>query len=1233
MASNILAGDQLNFTRMGIASVDEIKVVLADILRCEIKPKDMPKSITSCSELTTGRHKLRPNHLKLCCPSPPAVPDYNKFDVSLLYTLIRNLCPQLKPTQGWGKTPSITDIQVGDDIERLREFRNEMFAHLDSSSVDDVVFTAKWRDLEQVFQRMQIFLISKGISVDYSKKLAIIAKSDFGFEDMEKYKIILEGILHILKENGNNCGPSITIHGNDEVFFGEKTCFQAILDRCSPSNNWPITWEKIQGNITEQLDTNRQKYRGSSSRCLVIADVSKEDEGEYRAVISRENNGTHIKVPSNCKRLTVIGEIPTITMPQEVEVPFGSTAVLQPMIQAFPDIEAIEWQKSRRMDPNAEEFEIIDVTSPKYSRSTLDPKHPKLIINETTFDDNLFFRLVVVNKVGRSSSCTFLHVTGSPPNVFMIHDTDFQNQSVTLICKVLSDSSHPLTGIMWTKDNNKIDISCGEGKYTGGGPDNPSLEIKNVNASDAGIYQCCASNIVGTTQSEKVTIALPNVKLLIKEKDVENGVLMLQASIKSIPDAFKVQWKAQITPHDTFQPINLHEETYRGTTISLPNPLLIVKNFNNSKYLETYSVEVTNFIGIKVVTTQDVLTGEQLTEENNDELLDGANLVIYKDSGAKIRFNNLRRALIKGISEQEMTILKDTLKEMGSLDIESLNSGKSVTEFVNVLKYKKVFTDRDVITMQYLMRVIERPDLEKKCIDYATSRKERLCYFQEENHTDGCTLVKLHVMDDIENFTKLDSLIETVAAIVECDPKFIKVVGILRENSFNVVLEVEKKLAQSLLSKTANEMLKLAEYKVDAIEIYGYKITFEKEDYDLRLQDLDVAGQNLNEVKSFLSGPCTNLFRKILRRYVQDEDFVTTIKKSKDQVLPLINVDQHKMLYPKKGSFSGSYENLDLPLLYILFQTICFMEPHSRGWGKTPDPSDTSMAACIENIMDIYRKYFTYPPLCLERSDFEQIFKVFENLEEALKNLEMNSVEKYIERRAKEEMERRSKEERDIFRKGTENRVKGEMDIFEEKMSQRASEGTDIFKMELERGTKEKKDIFKKGMERSTKEEKDIFGKGMEIKDKMDTVGEKMSQGVKSVKDIFTDYYQGLKLKMETTEKTDIFTKIMEKSNQVERDIFRKEMKIKTKERNILFEKLMNKSHKEDTDIINKGMEGRVKGKMERIEKEQNLPGKFRGNSIKCVCVMQACRNQFSWGQYQLSKCHWHTKKIVRRFN
>ncbi|XP_061191657.1 uncharacterized protein LOC133199851 [Saccostrea echinata] len=204
----------------------------------------------------------------------------------------------------------------------------------------------------------------------------------------------------------------------------------------------------------------------------------------------------------------------------------------------------------------------------------------------------------------------------------MKDDTDFLEKSVTLICKVVCESSHQLTRLVWTKDNNEINVLNSEGKYTGGEIDNPSLKITNVNASDAGIYQCCASNVVGSTHSEQVTLALPNVKLLIKEKDIKNGALKLQATIKSIPDAFKVEWKAKMTSDNEFRPINLQEETYKGSTTSLPNPLLVVNKYN-SKNWETYRIEVTNFLGVMFVTSQEALEETQLPAERTIDSLNG----------------------------------------------------------------------------------------------------------------------------------------------------------------------------------------------------------------------------------------------------------------------------------------------------------------------------------------------------------------------------------------------------------------------------------------------------------------------------------------------------------------------------------------------------------------------------------------------------------------------------------
>jgi hypothetical protein len=55
----------------------------------------------------------------------------------------------------------------------------------------------------------------------------------------------------------------------------------------------------------------------------------------------------------------------------------------------------------------------------------------------------------------------------------------------------------------------------------------------------------------------------------------------------------------------------------------------------------------------------------------------------------------------------------------------------SVADYINFLLHNGIFKERDVIMMQYLMRSIDRPDLELKCVEYARRKRQALCYFEE----------------------------------------------------------------------------------------------------------------------------------------------------------------------------------------------------------------------------------------------------------------------------------------------------------------------------------------------------------------------------------------------------------------------------------------------------------------------------------------------------------------------
>lgn len=202
MASVDLSKERQNYIRFVKVCVDILKLPLIDILACEIKPVDLYDTLQSSSLLKDTKMKLRSAQLKLCYLAPPAIPDYNTFDITLLYALIRNLCPSLKPSQNWGLEPRASDIQIGDDIERLRLSRNS-FVHSTSNKIPDDDFKALWMYLKSTIQRMQQFMMTKGCSPNYEQRFADLKELDLSFDyDRQIAQLnYLEPIYDRLKQN------------------------------------------------------------------------------------------------------------------------------------------------------------------------------------------------------------------------------------------------------------------------------------------------------------------------------------------------------------------------------------------------------------------------------------------------------------------------------------------------------------------------------------------------------------------------------------------------------------------------------------------------------------------------------------------------------------------------------------------------------------------------------------------------------------------------------------------------------------------------------------------------------------------------------------------------------------------------------------------------------------------------------------------------------------------------
>jgi hypothetical protein len=86
-------------------------------------------------------------------------------------------------------------------------------------------------------------------------------------------------------------------------------------------------------------------------------------------------------------------------------VVFGNNNTFFGMIASTRPVTLVIWQKV-----TASNTENLDIRDQKYLGSSVDVRHPILIINKATFNDKATYRLEVTNPKGRGTS-NELHLT------------------------------------------------------------------------------------------------------------------------------------------------------------------------------------------------------------------------------------------------------------------------------------------------------------------------------------------------------------------------------------------------------------------------------------------------------------------------------------------------------------------------------------------------------------------------------------------------------------------------------------------------------------------------------------------------------------------------------------------------------------------------------------------------------------------------------------------------------
>lgn len=123
--------------------------------------------------------------------------DFSKLDVTLSYRIIRFFKLIEQPTQTWGAKPLTNEIEIGDDVERIRIARNG-FVHSVRTTfeMEDSEFQTFFTDFTELGRRVDVYLKKSSVS-GFQKDIGDFKTVQFDDELERKYIAAIKEIENL----------------------------------------------------------------------------------------------------------------------------------------------------------------------------------------------------------------------------------------------------------------------------------------------------------------------------------------------------------------------------------------------------------------------------------------------------------------------------------------------------------------------------------------------------------------------------------------------------------------------------------------------------------------------------------------------------------------------------------------------------------------------------------------------------------------------------------------------------------------------------------------------------------------------------------------------------------------------------------------------------------------------------------------------------------------------------
>ena len=183
-----------------------INTVCADVLRDVLLSQftNIHKSLLKSRTTIAGMHRIGQEQFQLIFPDPHCryTGTVDQFDITLLYTLIRNISSCPAPVTGWGKPPTDQprDVSLSANVERIRLLRNKVSGHSVDGKLDDQACEDYFGEIGELLNDVEAELGDKGYKGALKErqtqiitpKEAKVLRAQF-----ESYRHQLKGIYNI----------------------------------------------------------------------------------------------------------------------------------------------------------------------------------------------------------------------------------------------------------------------------------------------------------------------------------------------------------------------------------------------------------------------------------------------------------------------------------------------------------------------------------------------------------------------------------------------------------------------------------------------------------------------------------------------------------------------------------------------------------------------------------------------------------------------------------------------------------------------------------------------------------------------------------------------------------------------------------------------------------------------------------------------------------------------------